>query len=51
MNNSGMPQVMLIYWSNGWRQLGRPLKRLLDEAKVGLLRPNSWWMVMVLMLC
>jgi hypothetical protein len=40
-NNNRMPKIMLIYRSNGRRQLGRPLKRLLDEAETGLSRPNS----------
>ena len=31
-----MPDVMLIYGTNGWRRLGRPFKRLLDEAETGL---------------
>ena len=29
------------YRTNGGRQRGRPLKRKLDEAETGLLRPNS----------
>jgi hypothetical protein len=41
MNNNRMPKVMLNYRPNARRQLGRPLKRLLDEADTGLLRPNS----------
>jgi hypothetical protein len=32
---------MLKYRTNGRRQLGRPLKRILDDAETGLLRPNS----------
>jgi hypothetical protein len=44
MNNNRMPKIML----NGRRQLGRPLKRLLDQAKTGLLWPNLWQMMMVM---
>ena len=32
---------MLNYGPHGRRRLGRPSKRLLDEAATGLLRPNS----------
>ena len=35
---------MLNYRLNGQRQLGRPLKRLLDNAR-GLSRPHSLWMM------
>jgi len=31
---------MLKYRPNGQRQLGKPLKRLLDEDETGLLRPH-----------
>jgi hypothetical protein len=41
MNINRMPKIMLNYRSNGRRRLGRPLKRLLDEAEAGLSRPNS----------
>jgi hypothetical protein len=41
MNNNMMPKVMLNYRPNGGKRLGRLLKRLLDEAETGLLRPNS----------
>jgi len=34
---------MLNYTPNGRTRLGRPLKRLLDEAETGLSRPNSGW--------
>jgi len=37
---------MVSYRLNGRKQLGRPLKRLLDEAKTGLWRSNSWRMMM-----
>jgi len=36
-----MPKVTLNYRPNGRRRLGRPLKRLLDEADTSLSRPNS----------
>ena len=49
MNNKWMPKIMLNYRSNGRRQIGRPLKRLLDEAKTGLSRPNSCQMMMMMM--
>ena len=48
MNNNRMPKITLSYRPNGQRQLGRRLKRLLDEAKTGLLWPNLWWMMMVM---
>jgi len=38
---------MLNYKPVGPSRLGRSLKRLLDEAKRGLSRPNSWRMMMV----
>jgi len=34
-------KIMLNYELNGRRRLGRPSKRLLDEAETGLSRPNS----------
>jgi len=40
--NNRMPKIMLNYWQNGRRRLGRPLKRLLDDAETGLSRSNSW---------
>jgi hypothetical protein len=36
---------MLNYWPNGRKRLGRSLKKLSDEAKTGLSRPN-WWRMM-----
>jgi len=33
-----------------WKQLGRPLKKLLDKAEADLLRPNMWQMMMMLMI-
>ena len=50
MNTNRMPQIMLNSGPNGCRWLGRALKRLLDEAKTGLSRPNSWWMTMMRMM-
>jgi hypothetical protein len=41
LNNNRMPKIMLNYRPNGRRQLGRHLKRPLDEAETGLLQPNS----------
>jgi len=41
MNKKRMPKIMLNYRPNGRRRLGRPLKRLLDEAETGLSWPNS----------
>jgi hypothetical protein len=41
MKNNRMPKVMLNYRPNGRRQFARPLKRLLEEAETGLLRPTS----------
>jgi hypothetical protein len=40
-NNNRVPKIMLIYRSNGRRQLERLSKRLLDEVETGLSRPNS----------
>jgi len=37
---------MLIYRPNGRTQLGRPLRRLLDEVEAGLVRPYSSRMMM-----
>jgi len=36
-----MPKLMLNYRPKGRSRLGRPLKSLLDEVEIGLLRPNS----------
>jgi hypothetical protein len=35
-SSNRMPKLMLNYRSNGRRRLGRPLKRLLEEAETGL---------------
>jgi hypothetical protein len=32
----------------GRRRLGKPVKRLLDEAETGLLKPSSWRMMMII---
>jgi len=41
MNSNRMPKIMMKYGRpNGRKRLGRPLKRLLDEAETGLSRPN-----------
>jgi hypothetical protein len=47
-NNNRMPKKMFNYRRNGWRRLGRPLKRLLDRPKQvcqGLTRDGwcCWW--------
>jgi len=39
---------MLNYRPNGWRWLGRPLKRLLYKAVMGLSRPNMLRMMMMM---
>jgi hypothetical protein len=40
--NNRLPKIMLNYRPTGRRRkLGRPLKRLLDEAQTGPSRPNS----------
>jgi hypothetical protein len=41
MSNKRIPKIMLIYRPNGRRRLGRPLKRLLQEAEIGLSKPKS----------
>jgi hypothetical protein len=41
MNNNLIPEVMLYCRTNGRKRLGRPLKKLLDEAETGLTKPNS----------
>jgi hypothetical protein len=33
LKNKRVPKIMLIYRPNGRRRLGRPLKRLSDEAE------------------
>jgi hypothetical protein len=40
VNNNRMPTIMLNCRTNGRRRLGRPWKRLLDEAETGLSRPR-----------
>jgi hypothetical protein len=39
--NKRMPKIMLNYKPNGRRRIGRPLKKLLNEAETGLSRPTS----------
>ena len=36
MNSNRIPKVALNYRQNGRRRLGRPMKRLLDEAETSL---------------
>ena len=48
MNNNRTPKWMLHYRPNGRRQLGRPLRRLLDEAEAGLVSPYSWCVMMMM---
>ena len=50
MDTNKMPELMLNYLPNGRRPLGRPLKRLLDEADSGLSRPNSCRMIVVVVM-
>jgi hypothetical protein len=38
--NNRMPKIMLDYNPHGRRLIGRPLKTLVDEAEIGLSRPN-----------
>jgi len=40
INYNRMPKIMLNCGPNRRRRLGRPLKRLLDDAETGLSRPN-----------
>ena len=48
-NSNRMSNIMLNYSPNGRRRLGKRLKRLLDEVETGLSRPNSWRMVVMMM--
>ena len=48
--NKKTPKIMLNYRPTGRRRLGRPLRRLLDEAAAGLLRSNSWRMMIMMMM-
>jgi len=45
--NNRMPEIILNCRQNGRRRLGRPLKRLFDEAETGLSRPNARRMMIV----
>ena len=49
-NSNWMAKVMLNYGPNGGRRLGRPLKRLIEEAETGLLRPDCWLMIMMMVM-
>jgi len=40
MKNNRMSKIVLNCRPNGQRGLGRPLKKILDEAETGLSRPN-----------
>jgi len=48
--NNGKPKIMPNYRPNGRRKLRRPLKKLLDEAETGLSRPDSWRLMMMMMI-
>jgi len=41
INSNRTPKIILNYGPDKQRQLGRPFKRLLDETKTGLSRPDS----------
>jgi hypothetical protein len=41
MGNKMMSKIMLNCRTYGRRRLGRPLKRVLDGAETGILRPKS----------
>jgi len=41
MSNNRMSKIMLNCRTYGRRRLGRPLKRVLDGAQIGILRPKS----------
>jgi len=49
-DNNRMPKIMLNCRPNGRRRLGRPWKRLLDEAEIGLSRPNLGRMMTMIMM-
>jgi hypothetical protein len=42
VSNNRMSKIMLNFRPNWRRRLGRPLKRLLDEAEIGISSLNSW---------
>jgi len=50
MNNDRMPKIMLNYRPSGRIQLGRPLRRLLDETETGLSRPNPWRIIIIIVI-
>jgi len=43
-----LTKIILYYRPNGRSWLGRPSKRLLEKAETGSSRPNSWWMMMMM---
>ena len=45
----GKAELYISKW-NGRRRLERPLRRLLDQAKTGLSRPNSWRIMSMMIL-
>jgi hypothetical protein len=51
---SQLPEnVILIVFNfrpSGRRRIRRPVKRILDEAETGLLRPNLWRFVIITMM-
>jgi hypothetical protein len=49
MERTGWQKIMLNYRSNGRRRLGRPLKRLLEEAEAGLSR-TKWWRIIIIII-
>ena len=50
LNKSRMPDIMLNYRPNRRRRLGILLKRILEEAQTGLIRPSSWRMMIMMMI-
>jgi hypothetical protein len=50
MNSNRMPKIVLNYRTNGRRRLARRLKRLLEEAKTDLSRPNWSRLRMMMMM-
>jgi hypothetical protein len=49
MNSNRIAKVMLNCRPFGQRWLGKPLKRLLDQAETGMSRPN-WWRIKMMMI-
>jgi hypothetical protein len=50
INSSRITEIMLNCGPNGRRRIGRPLKRILQEAETGLLRPKWLQMMMMMMM-